>query len=292
MVLAMENKKPKYYIVMRHMTKLMLHLIKRTKKLIKNNETCFLTYLFILISTNGFSQKITYKGLKDSHINESFILNFNDSTYIYNQNSEEGCAQYKYKSNGKFTIHQDTLMLISKMPDNESLQGHIHNLTSTEINKNKFNYIYPTDDIVEKGFIKIYFDNIAKPDKYRAYTLSKDKLTPLKIKSFVKLEKDSILKTEKSSIRLLNYLIIEKPKNNILIIDSKEDWNTSQSYLFDFSYIPFNSFHFYTRVYSTYYDFTGLKFIISNHSRIRLIKDEINRYEFNKISSIYNEIKD
>ena len=124
---------------------------------------------------------------------------------------------------------------------------------------------------------------------YTLKTLNKNKLVPLKIIQIVKLENQTILKTDNGSITLLNYITIEKPKNNILIINSIADLNTSDSYLFNLNKIPFSSFHFYTRVYRTYYDFTGLKFEISNSSIIRLTKDD-NRYKFEKISNVFNKV--
>lgn len=112
---------------------------------------------------------------------------------------------------------------------------------------------------------------------------------PLKTSPYVKFEKDSILKTEKNSINLFGYLKIEKPNNNLLVIDAKEDYNTSQTYLFDFNNISFNSFHFYTRVYKNYYDFTCLKFVISNNKLTLFTKND-NRYEFGKISKVFNKV--
>ena len=236
-----------------HLSKLTLYLVLKTKNLIIIDKSYFFINLFILISINCFSQKIIFRGDEISKVNQSFTFDLNDSTYTYKQNLTEGCERFEYKSEGKFIIYKDTLMLISKMPENEFLPGHIHNLNSQEINKNKFSYIYPINDFVEKGFIKIYFDNLAKPDQYKAFTLNKNKLVPLKIIQIVKLENQTILKTDNGSITLLNYITIEKPKNNILIINSIADLNTSDSYLFNLNKIPFSSFHFYTRVYRTYY---------------------------------------
>jgi hypothetical protein len=267
---------------------LISYFINTLTILIKIDKSCYYLIFFAILSVNSFSQIKVYQGKKSSNVTDKFTLDYKDSTYIYNENLNEGCLRYAYLSNGKFKVNQDTLTLISKMPKNESLSGYIHNLTTDEIKKNKFSYIYPVNDIVEQGYIKIYFDNLAEPKLYKTYTFENDKLIPIKIKSYVTLKRDSIIKTEKNTIRLFNYLIIEKPKNNKLIINSITDCNTSDSYFFDLNEIQYNCFHFYTRVYSNYYDFTGLKFIISNDSLIRYSKNE-NRYKFGKISNVYNK---
>jgi hypothetical protein len=254
--------------------------------LIKIKTFCF--YFFVLLSTNCFSQKIVYKGNKGSVISDSFTLDFKDSTYVYRERStSEGDLRYDYLSQGKFIVDKDTLTLVSNMPNNKDLPWIVNNLTSSEIEKYKFSYIYPVNDNVKNGFIKIYFDNIANPQDYKVYTFEKDKLVSIKINSFVKLKNDSILKTEKSEIRLFHYIVVKKPKNNKLIIIPATDGNISESYFFDFDKIPYNSFHFYTRVYSSYYDFTGLKFIILKDSIKRFFEND-NRYKHGEISNTFD----
>lgn len=141
-------------------------------KIIKFIKCLYFIVFVFSINNNCLSQMNIYKGVNNK-IEEKITLNFKDSTYAYLKNLDNDLYGNILTSNGKFKICGDTLILISKMPKNDLLPGHIHNLTISEINKNKFSYIFPTNEIVEKGYVKIYFDNIAKPENYKAYTLKK-----------------------------------------------------------------------------------------------------------------------
>ncbi|MBE9600010.1 hypothetical protein [Pedobacter sp. MC2016-24] len=229
---------------------------------------------FLVFPMFSFSQHVIYK----SDPTNEFILIEQDSTYtyseVYNPKANEDLG-YRYYAKGRYKIHKDTVTLFSEMPENDLLPGFVHKLSPSELNTNKFSYIYPIKEYVQAGYLKIYFDNIAEPDKYQAFEVTDTGLKSIPIRAFKRLEKDSILYTEKDNIRLFHYIEIKKPENNKLLIMAIEDHHRSQSYFFDLEKIPFTSFHFYTRVYSTYYDFTGLKFLMTKQGlkKIKQIGD-------------------
>lgn len=208
-------------------------------------------------------------------------LNYSDSTFIYHgqRNMKPGDDMlYETESKGKFKLDQDSLVLYSEMPDNSRLHSYIHALTDEEISKNKFSYIYPIEEKINDSQVKIYFDNIAEVEDYKAFTLDKNQLKPIKILEVKKLSEPVSINTKKDNFMLFHYLLIEKPSNNHLLITD----NNSKSFLFDFNKIPYPVFHFYTRVYANFVDLTGLKFHKKENSLI-LIRNEIDkRYASNQ----------
>ncbi|MCZ4244121.1 hypothetical protein [Pedobacter punctiformis] len=245
-----------------------------------------LLMLFPLLSC---SQTVVYKSNDELTVSK-FKLNFADSTYTYDEEyilKPGDDVGYHYESNGTFKKDNDTLTFISNMPGNDFLPEHMHELTLDEITKNKFSYIYPVIESVEAGYVKIYFDNIAEIDGYEAYALIDNKLQPLKIKSRLKLTGEKSIQTKNNQIPLFHYLLIERPLSKKLLIISSKDNITSESYLFDFDKIPYNSFHFFTRVYNNYYDFTGVKFKITPEG-IQMIEQK-NDLRYRSNSVIKNE---
>lgn len=221
----------------------------------------------------SFSQELVFK----SDPTNELIFEFRDSSYTYQENYAPKAGEdlgYRRRSKGFFKFHKDTVTLFSEMPGNEFLPGHIHKLSATELQTNQFSYIYPIKEQVMPGYVKIYFDNIADPEKYLAYEVTASGLKAIPIQSFKKLEKDSVVRTENDDIRLFHYLIIKKPAGNKLLIMATEDHQLSKSYFFDLEKIPFSAFHFYTRVYSNYYDFTGLKFQISPKGMMKMVEEQ------------------
>jgi hypothetical protein len=244
------------------------------KEKIRNSFTKVILLAGVLtLPLFSFSQELIFK----SDPTNELIFEFRDSSYTYRENYERKPGEdlgYHYKSKGYFKFHKDTVTLFSEMPGNEFLPGHIHKLSATELQANQFSYIYPIKEQVTPGYVKIYFDNIADPEKYLAYEVTASGLKAIPIQSFKKLEKDSIVHTDNDNIRLFHYLIIKKPAGNKLLIMATEDHQLSKSYFFDLEKVPFSTFHFYTRVYSNYYDLTGLKFIISSKLPMKMVKQQ------------------
>lgn len=223
------------------------------------------------------SKSETYKSV-DKSTKTEIKLNYKDSTYSYHENYIMKAGDdvgYESKSKGKFKMDKDTLIFYTDMPSNDMLDYNIHHLTNEEIAKNKFSYIYPIDEKVNSNQVKIYFDNIAEIDDYKAFTIIKNQLKPLQIIERKKLEQEKLIKTKNDNFFLFHYLIIEKPKNNQLLITGSR----SESFLFDFDKIPYSAFHFYTRVYWNCSDFTGLRFLKTDKSLKRIINPDDKRYE-------------
>ncbi|UQB69229.1 hypothetical protein [Epilithonimonas zeae] len=223
--------------------------------------------------------KIEHYKSKDKNTITEIKLNYSDSTYTY---SEEYLMKpgddvgYDIESKGQFKIEKDTVIFYSEMPDNGSFT--ILNLTDEEILKNKFSYIYPIDEQLNDNQVKIYFDNIAEIEDYKAFTIINNQLKSLKILERKKLEEPKLIETKNDNFFLFHYLIIEKPANNQLIITGER----GESFYFDLNKIPYSAFHFFTRAYGNYFDFTGLKFI-KNEKGLKLIKSKTdNRYQLNQ----------
>lgn len=230
--------------------------------------------------TNTISGSETYKS-EDTRTNTSLKLNYKDSTYAYDEKyilKPGDDVTYESKSRGRFKMNKDTLIFYSDMPSNEFLNNSTINLTDEEIARNKFSYIYPINEKVNDNQVKIYFDNIAEIEDYKAFTIINNQLKPLIIIERKKIEETKLVKTQNDNFFLFHYLIIEKPANNQLLITGSRD----ESFLFDFNKIPYRSFHFFTRVYGNFLDFTGLKFQKTDKT-LRRIKDvDDKRYEFSQ----------
>ncbi|WDF45834.1 hypothetical protein PQ459_13100 [Chryseobacterium sp. KACC 21268] len=217
----------------------------------------------------------TYKS-EDKRTITQLKLDYKDSTYAYQERyimKPGDDVGYEAKSKGKFKMDQDTLILYSDMPSNESFTE--IDLTAEEIAKNKFSYIFPTNEKVNQNQVKIYFDNIAEIDEYKAFNIIDHQLKPLKITERKKMEEDGWIKTKNDDIILLHYLRIEKPANNQLLITGSR----GESFLFDFNKIPYSSFHFFTRAYWSFSDFTMLKFLKTDKTLKRIINPNDKRYE-------------
>lgn len=230
--------------------------------------------------TKVMSGTETYKS-EDTRTNTHLKLNYKDSTYTYEEKyilKTGDDVGYEAESKGKFKIDKDTLIFYSDMPENSHLDFDTHRLTPEEISKNQFSYIYPIDEKVNDNQVKIYFDNIAEIEDYKAFTISNNQLKPLKIIERRKMEEEKLIKTKNDNFFLFHYLIIEKPKNNQLLITGSRD----ESFLFDFNKIPYRSFHFFTRVYGNFMDFTGIKFQKTNKTLKRIKDVDDKRYEFSQ----------
>lgn len=235
-----------------------------------------------------FSKTEHYKSSDKNTITE-IKLNYADSTYTY---SEEYLMKpgdditYHIESKGQFKIDKDTLIFYSEMPDNKYFTN--FNLTDEEISKNKFSYIYPIDEKLNDNQVKIYFDNIAEIEDYKAFTITNHQFKSLKTFEKKELEEPKLIETKYDKFFLSHYLIIEKPANNQLIITDER----GESLYFDLTRIPYPTFHFFTRVYGNYIDFTGLKFI-KNEKGLKLIKSGTdNRYRLNQaLNSDFIKIK-
>lgn len=245
-----------------------------------------LSYTALLSGTNSdnqipkiakvFSKSETYKS-EDKRTNTHLKLDYQDSTYTYQERyimKPGDDVGYESKSKGKFKMDQDTLIFYSDMPSNESFTD--LDLTAEEIAKNKFSYIFPTNEKVNQNQVKIYFDNIAEIENYKTFTIIDNQLKPLKINERKKMEKEGWIKTKNDNIILLHYLMIEKPVNNQLLITGSR----GESFFFDFNKIPYSSFHFFTRVYGNFSDFTMLKFHKTDKTLKRIINPNDKRYEF------------
>lgn len=92
------------------------------------------------------------------------------------------------------------------------------------------------------------------------------------------MEQEKLIKTKNDNFFLFHYLIIEKPKNNQMLITGSR----SESFLFDLDKIPYPAFHFFTRVYWNFMDLTGIKFQKTDKTlkRIKTLDDK--RYEFSE----------
>ncbi|GAA4181195.1 hypothetical protein [Sphingobacterium ginsenosidimutans] len=218
---------------------------------------------------------ITYK----SDSTNELVLNFRDHSYFYKETNLPLKAGedvgYENQSRGSFVIKNDTLTFFSQMPSQIDVKTDWS--TSTE-----FLPLYQTNEELDSNSVKIYVDNIAEPQYYRAFELAKGRVEKLAVKACVTDGDFGWIKTENDQIPLYQYLIIEKPKSNkLLIIDSM---NTAHSYYFDFDHIPFRSFHFFTRAYWSYYDFTGLTFVLADN-RLKLTENNrLGRYLHSNIN--------
>ena len=234
---------------------------------------------------NLFSKTETYKS-NDKNTNTVIELNYKDSTYNYQENyimKPGDDVGYHFSSKGKFKVDKDLFILFSYMPSNDLLANDIHNLTKDEILKNKFSYIYPVDEKTNGKEIKIYFDNIAEIDDYKAFTIINDQLSPLKIIERKHMEEQKTIKTKKDDIFLFHYIIVERPINNKLLITNSKTGPKSESFMFDLNKIPYDSFHFFTRIYWSYYDFTGVKFKRTSKGLKKISEPEDNRYSENYV---------
>lgn len=230
--------------------------------------------------TNTISGSETYKS-EDTRTNTHLKLNYKDSTYTYDEKyilKPGDDVTYESKSRGRFKMNKDTLIFYSDMPSNEFLNNSTINLTEEEIARNKFSYIYPINEKVNDNQVKIYFDNIAEIEDYKAFTIINNQLKPLKIIEKKVIENAKMIKTQNDNFFLFHYLIIEKPKNNQLLITGSRD----ESFLFDFNKIPYRSFHFFTRVYGNFMDFTGIKFQKTDKTLKRIKDVDDKRYEFSQ----------
>ena len=245
-------------------------------------------FVVILLSCNGNAQNenfaitSTAKTLKykSDEINE-LTLNLQDSTYtykeIYNPKAGEDLG-YENDSRGKFSIKNDTITFVSQIPSEIDVTKNWN--ISTE-----FLELFPTKEQNDKNFVKIYFDNIAEPQLYKAFEYKDGHFESLKIKEYKTLENIERIAAKNDSIPLIHYLLIEKPSNNKLLLLNGE--NDGRSYYFDLDRIPFRSFHFYTRAYWGYYDFTGLKFV-KNGAKLQLIEDNrLNRFRYSILEKTF-----
>lgn len=227
--------------------------------------------------SNFFSKTEIYKS-NDKLTNTIMKLDYKDSTYSYQEKyilKPGDDVGYETESKGSFKMNHDTLIFYSEMPENAQLDFGTHELTDVEIAKNKFSYIYPIDEKVDDNQVKIYFDNIAEIQEYKAFTIIDHQLKPIKIIERKELDESKSIKTKTSNFFLFHYLIIEKPKNNQLLITGSRD----ESFLFDFNKIPYQSFHFYTRVYWGFMDFTGIKFQKTDKTLKRIQSADDKRYQ-------------
>lgn len=207
-------------------------------------------------------QPETYKS-ETENTKAQLVLNPSDSTYSYDENSilkPGDDVTYHYESKGKFSQNKDEIILTSEMPSNQHLRSDIINLSDAEIRNNRFSYIYPLKESIPNQQIKIYFDNIAEIADYQAYTFLDQELKPLKIFERKELETPININTDQDHFFLFHYITVEKPAHHQLIITTDQLSSNSMSYLFDLSKIPSQVFHFYTRAYASYRDFTGLRF--------------------------------
>lgn len=229
-------------------------------------------------TTQLISKSETYKS-EDTLTRTQLKFDYKDSTYNYQEYLilKPGYdLTYQRKSGGRFKTDNDTLILYSDLPSNEYFTD--INLTDEEIAKYKFSYIYPIDEKINDSQVKIYFDNIAEIEDYKAFTIIKNQLKPLKIIERRKMEEEKLIKTQNDNFFLYHYLITEKPANNQLLITGSRD----ESFLFDFNKIPYRSFHFFTRVYGNFMDFTGIKFQKTDKILKRIIEVDDKRYEFSQ----------
>ena len=247
-----------------------------------------LSYKVLLSGTNSdnpipeiakiFSKSETYKS-KDKRTDTHLKLDYQDSTYTYQERyimKPGDDVGYKKESKGHFKMDKDTMILYSDMPDNSHLNYNTHGLTPEEISKNKFSYIFPINEKVNQNQVKIYFDNIADIEDYKAFTIINNQLKPLKIIERKELEESQLVTTKDGNFFLFHYLTIEKPANNQLLITGSR----GESFFFDFNKIPYSTFHFFTRVYWSFADFTMLKFHKTDKTLKRIINPNDKRYEF------------
>lgn len=210
---------------------------------------------------------------KSDKTNE-LVLNFQDSTYTYKERSilEEGDDfLYEKDSRGKFFLQNDTITFVSQMPSEIDINDNWSTVT-------EFLPIYQVKEQIDKDLVKIYFDNIAEPQYYSAYEYKNGKMYPLKIKEYKILDNNDWLIYENDATPLIHYLLIEKPCSNKLLLLNPINEEKNESFYFDLERITYQSFHFFTRAYWSYQDFTGLKFVISGNA-LKLIDDNrLNRY--------------
>ncbi|MFD2970221.1 hypothetical protein ACFS7Y_22710 [Sphingobacterium bambusae] len=219
---------------------------------------------------------------KSDSTNE-LTLDFKHLTYWYDEEYAPKPGEdvgYTYNSRGKFSIQNDTLTLLSAMPSEIDTQKGW--TTNTE-----FLPLYATHEKLKENTVKIYFDNIAEPDYYLAYELTVRGFEKLTIEEVRSLESPKYLKAEKDTLLLFKYALVTKPKSNKLLIVDKE--NPNNSYFFDLDKTPSSSFHFYTRAYWSYYDFTGLKFKMSSNSLQLIDEGRLNRYEHSVINKVFEK---
>lgn len=227
-----------------------------------------------------YSKTEVYKSI-DQLTDTDIKLNYKDSTFSYQEKyilKPGDDVGYEAESTGRFKMDKDTLILYSDMPDNSHLEFDTHRLTPEEISKNKFSYIYPIDEPAKDHQVKIYFDNIADIEDYKAFTIINNQLKPLKILERRKMDQEKLIKTKNDNFFLFHYLIIEKPANNQLLITGAR----SESFRFDFNKIPYSTFHFFTRVYWNFSDFTGFKFYKTEKAMKRIISQNDKRREYSQ----------
>lgn len=232
-----------------------------------------------------FSKPVIYKST-DQNTHSDIRLNYKDSTYTYQEKyimTPGDDAGYDYHSEGKFRTSQGMLIFYSDMPSNHLFSKTVLHLTDEETARNKFSYLYPIDEKVNSDQVKIYFDNIAETEDYEAFTIVNHQLKPVKIIERRKLAEQKSVKTKNDNFFLIHYLVIEKPANNQLLIISPKTNPTSESFLFDLNKIPYRSFHFFTRAYWRYYDFTGVKFKITAKGLKKISEPNDKRYSENPV---------
>ncbi|CAM3706074.1 hypothetical protein [Sphingobacterium prati] len=218
---------------------------------------------------------------KSDSTNE-LVLNFLDHSYFYKETNLPLKAGedvgYENQSRGTFAIKNDTLTFFSSMPSQIDVK------TDWSTNA-EFLPLYQTHEKIDTSSVKIYFDNIAEPQYYQVFEFKNGEFEKLRVKT-CEIDGDfGAIETAKDKIPLHQYLVIEKPRSNkLLIIDSLQ---TQESYFFDFDHIPFRSFHFYTRSYWSYYDFTGLTFVRTDKKLKLIDKNRLGRYKHSIINSIF-----
>ncbi|WP_104381106.1 hypothetical protein [Sphingobacterium sp. HMA12] len=228
--------------------------------------------------TDDDTQIVKYK----SNSTNELVLNFRDHSYFYKETNLPLKAGedvgYENQSRGTFAVKNDTLTFFSSMPSQIDVK--MDWSTSTE-----FLSLYQTHEKIDANSVKIYFDNIAEPQYYQAFEFKNGGFEKLRVKACVTDGDFGSIETTKDRIPLHQYLVIEKPRSNkLLIIDSLQ---THESYFFDFDHILFRSFHFYTRAYWSYYDFTGLTFVRTNMNLKLIDKNKLGRYQHSAMDLIF-----
>jgi hypothetical protein len=224
------------------------------------------------------SENVEIVRYKSDPTNE-LVLNFGDHSYLYKETNLPLKAGedvgYENQSRGTFSLKNDTLTFFSQMPSEIDVKTNWS--TSTE-----FLPLYLTSEKIDSNSIKIYFDNIAEPEYYQAFELNHEKAKRLAVNACESDGHFGFIKTENDNIPLYKYLIIERPKSNkLIIVDSLE---TQNSFFFDLDHIPSRSFHFYTRAYWSYYDFTGLTFVQTKNKLKLIERNRLGRYQHSTIN--------
>ncbi|QIH34947.1 hypothetical protein [Sphingobacterium sp. DR205] len=218
---------------------------------------------------------------KSDSANE-LVLNFHDHSYFYKETNLPLKAGedvgYEHQSRGTFAIRNDTLTFFSSMPSQVDV-------TTDWSTNTEFLPLYQTHEEIDANSVKIYFDNIAEPQYYQAFEFKNGGFEKLRVKNCVIDGDFGWIEGTKDKIPLHQYLLIEKPQSNkLLIIDSLQ---AQKSYFFDFDHIPFRSFHFYTRAYWSYYDFTGLTFVRTDKKLKLIDKNRLGRYQHSAMDLIF-----